>query len=305
MGSPEFAVPPLLALGADGYDIVAVYTQPDKPSGRGRGMSPSPVKRAAISLGLPVIQPPSLKKTPETILELTRLKPEIIIVAGYGQILPRAVLDLPRFGCLNLHPSLLPRHRGAAPVVATLLAGDTWAGTSVMLMEAGLDTGPVLARASVLIREEDTTGLLSGKLSRISSSLLLDVIPRWVRGQIEPQAQNEALATCFKTIQKEAGQIDWNLPATVIFRQIRAFQPWPGAYTSYRGKTLKITAGHVLDQVSVQPPGTVIAQPGSFAVVTGKGTLGITRVQLEGKQEMPSTEFLRGQPGMVGVHLPD
>jgi methionyl-tRNA formyltransferase len=304
MGSPEFAVMPLSYLHLAGYEVAAVYTKPDKPSGRGLEMNFSAVKRAALLLGLPVIQPKSFKK-PEAVEELAQFKPYVIVVAAYGQILPQSVLDLPRYGCLNIHPSLLPRHRGAAPVVSTLLAGDKWGGTTIMLMDEGLDTGPVLARASVLIREEDTAGSLADKLSLVSSHLLLDVLPAWVRGQIKPQPQGNLLATYSKTMGKEAGEIDWALPALEVWRRVRAFQPWPGAFTRYQGRVLKIIEAKPAGYQTGEPAGKVITLDKSFGICTGDGVLEVLRVQIEGKQVMSAADFQRGQRGFLRALLPN
>ena len=303
MGSPQFAVTPLEELHQAGYALAAVYTKPDKPSGRGREMVFSPVKRAALALGLPVVQPRSLK-TGEALAELAEFKPDVVVVAAYGQILPPAVLAVPPLGCLNIHPSLLPRHRGAAPVVSTLLSGDSWAGTSIMLMDEGLDTGPVLARASLPVRAEDTAGTLADKLSLVSSHLLLDVLPRWAAGSLKAQPQDNAQATLFKTMSKEAGEIDWHLPAVEIWRRVRAFQPWPGAFTRYQGKILKVIEAFPVPCRSDEPPGRVIGLGRGFGVVTGDGVLEIQRVQIEGRQVITAADFARGQRGFSGALLP-
>ncbi len=304
MGSPRFAVTPLEDLHRAGYTLAAVYTKPDKPGGRGQEMQFSPVKSAALALGLPVVQPRSLK-TGEAPAELAEFKPDVVVVAAYGQILPPAVLALPPLGCLNLHPSLLPRHRGAAPVVSTLLSGDKWGGTSVMLMDEGLDTGPVLARAKLLIRVEDSAGSLADKLSLVSSRLLLDVLPRWAAGKLKPQPQDEAQATLFRTMRKEAGEIDWRLPAVEIWRRVRAFQPWPGAFTHYQGKVIKLIECLPGDCRSAEPPGRVVGLGQGFGVVTGDGVLEVRRVQMEGRQITSAADFLRGQRAFLGALLPD
>lgn len=303
MGSPDFAVLPLRHLVRNGYEVAGVYTKPDKPSGRGQMLSASPVKTEALALGLPVVQPRNLRSS-EAQAELESFKPEAIVVCAYGQILPQAVLALPRWGCLNIHPSLLPRHRGAVPVVSTILAGDEFCGVSIMLMDEGLDTGPVLTRAQVLVREEDTTGSLSNRLSLISAHLIQDVLSGWVRGELAPQPQDSSQATYFKSITKEAGEINWRLPALNIWRRVRAYQPWPGAYTRYQGRVLKIIEARA--QVC-QPPGVagkVVAMDSGFSVATTDGVLEVLRVQLEGKQAMTAQEFLRGQRQFVGTVLP-
>jgi methionyl-tRNA formyltransferase len=303
MGSPEFAVPPLQQLVRSGWEVVAVYTQADKPFGRGQEMTASAVKIEARALDLPVFQPKSLRDG-DAQTELAGLEPDVIVVAAYGQILPPSVLSLPRCGCLNIHPSLLPRHRGAAPVAATILNGDTWAGTTIMLMGEGLDTGPVLAQAQVLIRDEDTAGSVSARLSIVSAALLADVLPRWVRGEIVPRTQDDTQATYFKSMCKEAGEIDWHLSAVEIWRRVRAFQPWPGAFTRYQGKLLKILEAKPVVAAPGGVVGQVIGMDKDFGIVTGNGVLEVVRVQMEGKQVITAAEFTRGQRSFTGVVLP-
>ena len=224
MGTPEFAVPSLEHLILNQYQLVAVYTQPDKPIGRGRSLVSLPVKRAAVTWKLPVVQPVSLKKA-EVVAQLADFHPDVIVVAAFGQILPQSVLDIPGYGCINIHPSLLPRFRGASPVATAIMAGDEFTGVSIMLMDSGLDTGPVLARAPISISPGDTTGSLTVKLSLVAARLLQEVLVRWSRDEITPQPQNEAEATYSAPITKEAGEIDWHLPAVDVWRRVRAFQP--------------------------------------------------------------------------------
>ncbi len=304
MGTPEFAVLPLRRLVLGGYQVATVYTRPDSPAGRGRRLVPSPVKEAAQALSLTVVQPVSLKKA-EAVAELAGFQPDLIVVAAFGQILPRAVLELPRFGCINVHASLLPRHRGASPVVAAILAGDDFTGVSIMLMDEGLDTGPVLTRAQVPISDRDNTGSLSSKLSLVSAHLLLDALPSWARGEISPRPQDEACATYAGMITKEAGEIDWRLPALDIWRRVRAYSPWPGCYTWWQGKALKIIEAEPLTGAGGVLAGQVVARSRSgFGVGTGDGILGVLTVQMEGKRAMLSEEFLRGQRQLVGAVLP-
>ncbi|MFC1931297.1 methionyl-tRNA formyltransferase, partial [Chloroflexota bacterium] len=220
MGTPEFAVAPLESLVSSQNQVVAVYTQPDKPAGRGRSLAPSAVKEAALAWKLPVVQPTSLKET-EVVRQLADFQPDVIVVAAYGQILPQSALDIPTYGCLNIHPSLLPRFRGASPVAAAILAGDEFTGVSIMLMDSGLDTGSVLAQETVSISPEDTTGSLAVKLSQTAARLLPEVLARWIKGDIKPEPQNEAEATYSTPITKEEGEIDWQLPAVAIGRRVR------------------------------------------------------------------------------------
>ena len=303
MGTPEFAVAPLQELVQNGHRVVAVYTRPDKPAGRGRAVASSAVKKAATALHLPLVQPASLKKE-AVVAELARFHPEVIVVAAYGQILPPSVLDLPRHGSINLHPSLLPRHRGASPVAAAILAGDVFTGVSIMLMDPGLDTGPVLVRAQIPIADGDTGGSLSAKLSLVAAHLMGEVLVAWPRGEITPQPQNEAGATYSGIISKADGQIDWQASAVAIWRRVRALQPWPGAYTRWQGKILKIIEAVPLPAPEKVGAGQVLALPPSFGVCTGDGVLGVLVVQLEGKRAMSSDEFLRGQRQFIGAVLP-
>jgi methionyl-tRNA formyltransferase len=308
MGSPEFAVLPLEYLVQNGYEVAAVYTQPDRPAGRGRQIILSPVKQAAQKLGIKVMQPEKLKN-PEVVAGLAGYQPEAIVVAAYGQILPRAVLDIPKFGCLNLHPSLLPRHRGASPVTATILAGDEFAGVSIMLMDAGLDTGPVFTRAQIPVNGRDTTGTLTEKLSLIASHLVQDVILHWVRGELKPQPQDEAAVTYSSPVTKEEGEINWGLSAVEVWRRVRAFQPWPGAFTMWRGKRLEVLQGFPLPWAKGLEVGTVVdlrpvTAKAAFGITTADGILGVCNVQLAGKKAMSAVEFIRGQSNIIGARLP-
>jgi methionyl-tRNA formyltransferase len=304
MGSPQFAVLPLVQLLASKYQLMAVYTQPDRPAGRGRGLAASPVKQAAQARGLTVVQPANFKAA-GVVERLEGFKPDVIVVAAFGQILPKSVLALPRLGCLNIHPSLLPRFRGASPVASTILVGNDFSGVSIMVMDEGLDTGPVLARAQIPILDLDTTGSLSAKLSWLGAQLLGEVLAGWSRGERTPQPQDESEATYCGPITKNEGEIDWRRPALDIWRRVRAFNPWPGCYTRWRGKTLKIIEAAPVDG-GVAEAGEVVALEAraGFGVGTGDGILGISRVQLEGKRAMSAEEFLRGQRELLGVVLP-
>ncbi len=306
MGTPEFAVPSLEHLVLNQYQVVAVYTPPDKPSGRERSPLPSPVKRAALNWMLPVVQPVSFKAK-EVVTQLASWQPDVIVVAAFGQILPPAVLDIPTYGCLNLHPSLLPKFRGASPVAAAILAGSEFSGVSLMLLDKGLDTGPVLARAQIPLAAQDTTDSLTGKLSRIAAQLLLEVLPCWVRGELVPQAQSEAEASYAGLFSKQDGEIDWRLSALDIGRRVRAFQVWPGCYTRWRDRQLKIIEAVPLLGERGREVGQVIAldkAEAALGVTTGDGVLGVTKVQLEGKRVMSAAEFLRGQRQFIGAILP-
>jgi methionyl-tRNA formyltransferase len=304
MGTPEFAVASLEQLVLEQYQVVAVYTQPDKPAGRGRSLVSSLVKRTALARGLTVAQPASLRGV-EVAGELAGLRPDVMVVAAFGQVLPRSVLDVPGYGCINIHPSLLPRFRGASPVAAAILGGDEFTGVSVMLMDEGLDTGPVLARAQIPISPWDTAGSLGGKLSRIGAQLMLEVLPRWVKGELTPSPQEEAEATYSAPISKEDGEIDWQLPAADIWRRVRAFQPWPGCFTRWQNRQLKIIEAVPLTGEKAPEAGRVVALEGAgFGIGTGDGILGVLTVQMEGKRAMSAAEFLRGQRQFIGAILP-
>jgi methionyl-tRNA formyltransferase len=228
MGSPAFAVPTLEALARE-HELLAVFAQPDKPAGRGRRLSRVPVAVWADEHGVPVHQPHSLRKDASAIETLRALRPEVVVVVAYGLILPQPVLDVPPYGCLNVHASLLPKHRGAAPIPAAILASDAETGVTIMRMDAGVDTGPLLAQAREPIRPDDTTATLGARLAEIGARLMVETLPKYLRGEIEPVAQDHASASLSPKIEKGNGRIDWSRPAAEIERMIRAFTPWPGA----------------------------------------------------------------------------
>ncbi len=304
MGTPEFAVLPLRRLVLNDYEVVAVYTREDKPGGRGQKIVISPVKELALSLGIPVIQPPGFRD-PRVISRLAAFQPDVIVVAAYGRILPESVLQIPRYGCVNIHPSLLPRHRGSSPVTSAILSGDIFTGTSLMLMDRGLDTGPVLAQAQTPVFNRDNAGSLTRRLSLLSACLVQEALAEWTRGRIKPVPQDSGQATISGTVAKEDGRIDWQLPALEIWRRVRAYNPWPGAYTTLQGRMLKIAEAGALPSPAKIAPGEVIALPGGgLGIGAGEGVLEIYQVQLEGKRQMSAAEFRRGQPGIIGVVLP-
>ena len=303
MGTPEFSVPSLAALVDAGYDVVAVVTQPDRRRGRGRKLALSPVKQAALERDLPVLQPRSLRD-PGAAAALAELAPDVIVVAAFGQILRSDVLDLPPHGCINVHASLLPRWRGAAPVQAAILAGDQVTGSTIMCMDAGMDTGPILAQVALLIDPADTGESLMHRLAEQGAALLAETLPRWLAGEITPQVQDPALATLCRPLRKEQGIIDWTQPAIQIERAVRAFNPWPAATTTWNGAGLKVLeAAAEPDLEADQPPGTVVTADGRVLVSTGAGLLRLERVQLAGRSAMAVSDFLRGQPDFVGARL--
>jgi methionyl-tRNA formyltransferase len=296
IGTADFAVPSLRALAAAPWaEVVGVITQPARPAGRGRALQPTPVQAAAEALGLPVYQPERLRR-PEAVEHLRGLRPDLCVVAAYGQLLSPAVLAIPPHGCLNVHGSLLPRYRGAAPVVGALLAGETETGVTIMLMDAGLDTGPILATATEPIRPDDTAGSLTARLAELGARLLLETIPAWLAGAITPQPQDEARATLTRLVRKEDGLIDWSRPAVVIERQVRAYHPWPGAYTTdASGERLVIRAARALPEVTGLAPGHGGRHAGQAVIGTGAGALLPLLVQPAGRRPMPYADYLRGR----------
>lgn len=304
MGTPEFAVPALESIIQSEHELAAVYTQPDEPAGRGRSLMPSVVKRTALEHGLTVYQPLSIKESRE-VENLAALRPAVVVVAAFGQLLPQKILDIPSFGCLNIHPSILPRHRGPSPVAAAILAGDEVTGVSIMLMDEGLDTGPVLAQRQIPVLAWDTTSSLTVKLADLGAQLLVDTLPLWLEGRLTPQPQDSGNATYSKLIKKEDGQMKWTRPAVQLWRQVRAFQPWPGCYATWQGRLLKIVEavplpgqGEIARVVEIPDQDSA-----TVGIQTGDGILGLVRVQLEGKRVMSGDEFARGQRGFVGSTL--
>ncbi len=302
MGTPEFAVPTLERL-IEQFDVVGVVTRPDKPRGRSRAPLPSPVKEVALAHNIPLFQPRTLRR-PENQEPIRAWKPDVIIVAAFGLILPREVLDIPPHGCVNVHASLLPRWRGAAPVPAAIIAGDEVTGVTIMLMDEGVDTGPILAQRPEPIRPDDTTASLTARLAVLGAEVLVETLPRWVNGEITPQPQDDAQATYAPMIRKEDGFVDWNEPADLLERRVRAYYPWPTVMTRWRGKLLKILRSHAhVDVEEGAPPGTVIGWGEGAAVVTGRGVLELLEVQLEGKKALDIAAFLRGARNFIGSRL--
>lgn len=302
MGTPEFAVPVLDALTQTAHKIVGVYTRPDQPAGRGKQVRSSPIKQLAAERALPVFQPPTLRKS-EFVVPLRELAPDVIVVAAYGLILPPEVLAIPPRGCVNTHASLLPRHRGAAPIAAAILSGDPETGITLMQMDVGLDSGPILAQRAFPISNEDTTGTLTPKLADLAALLLIDMLPRVLAGDITPQIQNETHATYQKMIRKEDGRIDWTRSAIEIERHVRAFNPWPSTYTFWNKTQLKLLRARAKPSVELSEPGRVIEWHDEIAVTTGDGALVLYEVQLAGKRAMKIEEFIRGKRDLIGSSL--
>ncbi len=302
MGTPEFATPVLQAL-IQRHDVIGVVTQPDRPAGRGNQLHESPIKKVAQSAGIPVFQPEKLRRK-EAIAELQQWQPDVYIVAAFGQILPQAVLDIPPYGSINVHASLLPRWRGAAPLQAAIRAGDTQSGITIMKMDAGLDTGPMLSQRAITLAPDETGQSLHDKLSVIGGELLIETMPHYLSGELQPQPQPEEGVTYAPQIEKEEGHIDWTKSAIDIERLVRAFTPWPGTFTSWDGKLLKILKAQPPQSISASGEvGQVVKHQGQIAVITGDGLFLPTQVQLEGKKAMSIEDFLRGYPQFIDARL--
>lgn len=304
-GTPEFAAQSLAALLETEHDILGVYTQPDRPAGRGRKLTPSPVKALALEHQLPVFQPLSLR-TPEAQAELAALQPDLMIVVAYGLLLPQAVLDIPRLGCLNVHASLLPRWRGAAPIQRALLAGDHETGITLMQMDVGLDTGAMLYKTHLQIAEDETSGQLHDRLAQLGAQTLVTGLEHLVAGKLTPEAQDDTLACYAHKLSKEEGLIDWTLSAQTLARQVRGLNPWPVCYTQMAEATLRIWEAEPsqLSHTSAAP-GTLIAlDKQGLHVQTGSGVLCIRHLQLPGAKAQPLAALLNGKhPFQVGMRF--
>lgn len=293
MGSPEIAVPSLKALQAGGHQALAVVTQPDKPKGRGQVLSPPAVKVAAEALGLKLLQPPKIKGNPEFVEELRGLQPELIVVVAYGKILPPEVLRIPEICCVNLHFSLLPKYRGASCVAYPLIEGREESGVSTIVMDEGLDTGPILLQWSEPILAGDTAGTLSDRLSELGAQALVQTVAGLERGNIQPTPQNDAEASFAPLLRKEEGQVDWTKPATEIFNRYRGLSPWPGVFSFLGGKRI------VLNELALAPDfqgkaGSIRVSEGRVLVACGQGSLEILRLKPEGKSVLSAADFMRG-----------
>lgn len=308
MGTPAFAVPVLQALHeagpARGWQVIAAATQPDRPAGRGKQLVASPVKEYALEQGIPVLQPASLRKDPEAVAALAALAPDVIVVAAYGLILPRAVLEIPAFGCLNVHASLLPAYRGASPITAALLDGREETGVTIMLMDEGMDTGPALRLAKTAIERDETAATLSARLAGIGAALLVETLAAWLAGAVAPipQAELPGEPSICRLIKKGDGEIDWSRPAILIERMTRAYLPWPTAFTTWRGEPFKILEATVV--AGDAPAGHVLVTSDGPAVGTGEGLLLLHTVQPAGKRPMDARSFLNGAPAFAGSTLP-
>ncbi len=296
MGTPDFAVPILEALVSAGHQVAGVVTQPDKPQGRGKAVLMTPVKEKALELGLTVYQPEKVR-TPEFVEVLKGLAPDVMVVAAFGQILTQEVLDIPPLGCVNVHSSLLPKYRGAAPIQWAIIDGETVTGVTTMRMDAGLDTGDILEQAEIPIAEDETGGSLHDRLSRLGAELIVSTLKKLEDGTAAPRPQGETDTRYAKMLKKTMGDIDWTMEAAAIERLIRGLNPWPGTYTHWEGKTLKIWEARIVGEEYDGVCGEAVrAEKALLYVKTGKGTLALLSLQPEGKKRMDVDAFLRGYP---------
>lgn len=291
MGSPDFALPTLSAL-IENHTVVGVVTQPDRPAGRGRELKPPPVKKLALKHNLTVIQPKSLKD-PEAIEQLRSWNPDMIVVAAFGQILRPNILEMPPYGCINVHASLLPRWRGAAPINAAILHGDNETGITIMKMDTGLDTGPIISQQAIPIQPEDTAGSLFSRLAQLGGSLLIDTLPDYVQGKLKPIPQNDDLHTYAPMLQRRDGELDFSEPAQVLERRVRAFNPWPGTSFRWNSQRIKIHRARIAD-VTSPGVGVFLTFKGFPAIGTSQGVLVLDELQPSGKRSMSGDTFLRG-----------
>jgi len=295
LGTPAFAVPSLERLAAEGHQIAAVFTQPDRPSGRGRKPAASPVKEAALRMGLPVLQPERIRN-PEVVQQIAAIGPEVMVVVGYGQIIPQSIIDLPPLGIINVHASLLPRYRGAAPIQWAIARGETVTGVTTMRIDAGLDTGDILMSRETTIGPEETAPELAGRLAVMGADLLAATLRGLQAGTLKPLPQDHSLATYAPILKREDGLIDWNWPAETIFNRCRGFLPWPGTYTYFRGQLLHVWKARVAPERDTGAPGTLHPAGRRLLAACGGGsTLELLELHMEGRKRMSASEFLNGQ----------
>ena len=304
MGTPAFAVPVLASVLDNGQNVLSVYTRSDRPAGRGKRVVQPAVKKYALERGLPVIQPSSLKRDQQAQRELAALGPDIIVVAAYGLILPGDIINLPRLGCLNVHPSLLPRYRGPSPVASAILEGDAVTGVTIMQLDEGMDSGPILSQRETPIGPDETTVDLTMRLFKMGAALLLEVLPPWERGEIRATPQDQSEATVTKRLTKGDGEVDWGRSAAYIARHVRANHPWPGSFTHWRGRLLRIIEASVSETESPASPGSVVRLlKGRVGICSGEGVLEVRQVQLEGRRAVDVGDFLVGHRDFLGSEV--
>lgn len=293
-GTPEFALPSLQALiAAPDVSVEAVITQPDRPRGRGQEIATSPVKELALSFGIHVFQPEKIKSDSARDF-IAEMAPDAVVIIAYGQIIPASLLEVPRLGWINLHASLLPRYRGAAPIQWAIISGEIRTGVTTMRIDVGLDTGPTLDSAKLDIGPDETAPELSKRLAAAGGALVVDTLRKYDRGEIEPQPQDNSLATYARPLKKEDGRIDWNLTAQAIYNRIRGLDPWPGAYTTFRGQFCQIW-GRPAGQEHAEPAGSIVASAGTPSVACGRGSsLELDSVRLEGRKRISARDFVNG-----------
>ena len=302
-GTPRFAVPTLETLARAGFEVNLVVTQPDKPKGRGMEVAFSPVKQSALALNLPVVQPEKIKNNLEFRAQLESLRPDAIVVVGYGRIVPQWMIDLPPLGNINLHASLLPKYRGAAPIQWAIASGETITGVTIMRIDAGLDTGNILQQHEMEIDHEDTAETLAPKLASVGAELMVDTLLSCRNGTIQPQAQDHALASLAPILRKEDGQIDFQRSATETYNRLRGFQPWPGAFTRFRERQLVVCSARVADGNFSLPPGELIIGGSRLRVACCDSVLELLEVQPEGKKRMLARDFINGYRPHAGERL--
>lgn len=303
MGTPEFALPTLQGLLDAGLPIVGVYTQPDRPSGRGKQLTPPPVKQLAGAHGIPVYQPLKLR-LPEVVEELRTLAPDLIVVVAFGQILPKSVLEIPRYGCINVHASLLPKYRGAAPINQAIIDGETETGVTTMYMDVGLDTGDMLVKRTTGIGHFETAGDLHDRLALLGREAMTETLERLCAGTLVREQQDDVLSCYAPMLKKEQGRIDWTRPAVDLHNQARGLDPWPGAYALLAGEPLKLARTCASDEPHDALPGTVLgADALGVRIACGQGVLSIGELQLPGRKRLPAADFLRGHPLPAGLRL--
>lgn len=303
MGTPDFAVGALEAIIQAGHEVTAVVTQPDKPKGRSGQMQFPPVKECAVKYNIPVLQPVKVKE-PEAMAELRRYEADIYVVAAFGQILTKEILDMPRYGCVNIHASLLPKYRGAAPIQQAIIDGEAETGVTIQQMNEGIDTGDILSTVVVPIDKKETAETLFVKLEKAGAQLIADTLVKIEKGEITPVPQDDSQASYVRMMKKSIGKIDWSKDAAVIERLVRGLNSWPSAYTFFEGKSLKLWNCDVLEEACTDAPGTIVrVNKDSVDVATGKGVLRILELQLEGKKRMDTKSFLLGNAWKAGMQL--